>query len=313
MAQTFFPSLIRHSLQHSTGKQIYSSLFPLETARLCPEQSYQLKSTVIRLPYLGVFAIWGVLIGFIGCILLISKVQRISKHDDSSIKQRHNLLHLCLAFFMFGGMNLCGIYIHCLWDAPETSYSISTPIGWALDCYFTGCSGCSLAFLGLCNIMVSLGLSSLFYLYLVVQSMGMVFLLHFLLLGGDTSFLELWYLVPVAFAGLILSLNVAVGSMQICRSQSGTMGALLRISREYYIGVFLLLFGTFLALGGIVFDATLCDIVGSSPLFLDLLTTSTLLFLGCDVVFVGLLMIVLNNPSTGRPMRQGDDDKCKKN
>jgi len=92
-------------------------------------------------------------------------------------------------------------------------------------------------------------------------------------------------------------LDVAFETMQMQRNQSNSTQQLVlalwnRLAKDGGLRMFM--FGCTVAFGGIVWDSTICHIIGTSTKLYDLLTSSTCLFLGCDISFVGVLDLWCN-------------------
>jgi hypothetical protein len=126
-----------------------------------------------------------------------------------------------------------------------------------------------------------------------MQSIGLGCLLWFLLANDDDSTilapthpLELWYLVAPAVAGVPVGI-LLFQDVYTHRSFSGmTIGHLL-----------VLLGGISAAVVGIRMDR-LCCTIGLGHMVWDLFTSSTLVFVGCDLAFLGIeLCLVTRNQS----------------
>jgi hypothetical protein len=234
----------------------------------------------------------GVVVGFAGAIPIISDAAK--NHGNAAIRS-DSIFYIVVAFLTFGGMNLCALFIHCLWEAPDPSYPVSTPLLWALDCFFTGVSASSLAFASLARLLpTNISTTFLFYAYMLLQILGTIFLTHFLVVDEATIFLECWYLIPILPAGYIILCDVAI---ETCEKDTKTCTSLqlplkllralsIRFQQDWGLAIYLI--GGMFALGGVIFDACACYAIGVSNTLLDLPTAGTCVFLGCDIVFAGL-------------------------
>ncbi|KAL7521148.1 hypothetical protein ACHAWX_005846 [Stephanocyclus meneghinianus] len=303
MILTFFPSFTQRAQRNPIGSFLWRTLFPVESANRCPEAFYETESTIIRLPYLGVSAILGVVIGFSGAISLIS--DSADNNGNTAILNDSNF-YTVVAFLTFGGMNLCALFIHCLWEAPDPSYPVSYPLLWALDCFFTGVSASSLAFASLARLLpTNVSTRFLFYAYMLLHTLGIIFLTHFLVAGEATIFLEVWYLIPILPAGYIILCDVTIETcemnLKMCtplQLPSKLLRALsIRFQQDWGLAIFLI--GIMFALGGIIFDASACYAIGVSNTLLDLPTAGTCVFLGCDIVFAGLHILWCDRTEKG--------------
>lgn len=294
MVHTFFPFFTEFTQRSTFGHSIFERLFPIDAVDRCPESVYITNSMVIRLPYLGFSAILGIIIGVVGSIIFGLKLQR----NFSSMSRIY--FYLCMAYAAFGAMNVCGVFIHCIWDAPSPTYPIMTPALWSLDCFFTGVSAFSLAYASLENILPSHLSVANFYSYCMMQVLGMMFLVQFMVDDSATIFLETWYLIPVLLAGHIIVLDLAVEMFQRHGKQDNITNTLsnqqhslwIEVTKNYGPKLFLL--GVAHATGGVFLDASLCSIVGTSYITLDWFSASTCLFFGCDLAFVGLMLVWCN-------------------
>ncbi|KAL7504579.1 hypothetical protein ACHAXN_002191 [Cyclotella atomus] len=297
MVQSFFPSFIQYAQNIRLGNWIWETLFPTGLAEQCPEPVYEMISQSIRLPYLGVSAILGVAIGAVGSMIFGYKVIVQRSRSIISNQCRCNV-YLCVAYLTFGAMNMCGLVIHCIWDAPSPSYPVSTPILWALDCYFTGVSASSLAFASLESILSNSIISSAtLYTYVVLQVLAVYILVQFMMTTETTILLEMWYLAPVLPAGFVILFDVVLETMKKQSNQSNAMQPLVlalwnRLGNDDGLRMFM--FGCTFALGGIVWDSIMCQNIGTSTILYDLFTASTCLFLGCDFAFIGVLVFWCN-------------------
>jgi hypothetical protein len=263
-------------------------LFPVEVSELCPEAVLKVQSHVIRLPYLGGSAIFGIVVGVSGAIFFGCR------HFTAQCYE----VYLIVSYATFGAMNLCGLFIHCIWEAPDPSYPITTPVLWALDCFFTGVSATSLGFASVDRLLSSNSSKRwLYYTFMLLQAVGSIFLLDFLVLGETTILLELWYLLPPIPVGWIILFDASVESLNMKKGQSNVIQQIsklpqtiwIRSKQEWCFAIYLL--GFMVSCGGVIFDVPACYLIGVKSHLLDLPTATTCLFLGCDLAFAGLLVV----------------------
>ena len=131
MIEAFFPAAVRRLEDNLIGALVWPWLYPDQVAQLCPEVSISIpvgddNNSMLRQPVLAVTAVVGMLIGLVGSIPLY---------------QQQTKPYWALAFLAFGLMNMVGLQLHCLLEAPINSdYPQAYPALWMWDCYMTGIS-----------------------------------------------------------------------------------------------------------------------------------------------------------------------------
>ena len=182
MIQWFFPSLLSNVLMNEynvVGKYLLDRLVPLESMENCPEITTEIVAAsvtsgvvTIRQPNLVVASSLGILIGLIGCRLLLFRYYAFYGHRSrqqqhkrqvlfpnpnqpvagSKRSRLHTLKWWSMGFLFFGLMNISALLLHCLLPSPSISaseseaslyyHNVSTrsQLCWMLDCIFTGCS-----------------------------------------------------------------------------------------------------------------------------------------------------------------------------
>jgi hypothetical protein len=236
----YFPEITR------TFPRILQFLFPDDNAEICPE----VVPKTIRHPSLAVFALGGIWIGSYGAY------------------QYKTLEWWRAAFGCFGLMNFFALLLHCLVTiTPGKTEVEEHPLLWSLDCIFTGMSSC--AIVGAC--LDTLVDSAHFWrgvTFTICFSSALVAAAVFYT-STITIGLELFYLIPLAFAG------------QVC-----FVAMLKNYQPECFATVVL---GGLLPVAGIIFDGYSCQFMLKN-IFYDLFGTPALIFAGCDIAFAGLKM-----------------------
>jgi hypothetical protein len=273
--ERFFPSI------YGTVKTIiprtYSAILPDDIAVLCPEPTIAFSYPtvisndkapsilIIRNPLLFANAILGFVIGMFGGI-------RFAKNKEQ----------LCWShsFFNFAMMNVTAMLLHCLLPPPESIYADQHPVLWFLDCYFTGVSS-TLIVGGTLGCLHTTPKWTPRTWICLANGLGLIAAGFFLQLTRINSSirtlsLELWYLIPTVFAGCLLLPSLYFGK----RTKRGLTIAL-------YVGCSLCLIGA-------LFDAKRCRLAHGM-----LLMASSLVFTGCNVVFV-LLGLSLDAQGDGK-------------
>jgi len=264
MITTFFPATTQVMLD---GLPFFEQTFPESVADQCPEV---VVFNSIRQPALLMAAILGVAVGFLG-------FQRKSSH-------------WALGFAAFGIMNLSAIPLHCLLPAVQDTYPSEYPFLWALDTYMTGFSAmalCLAAWKELPNYFVPHVWRKVSWMqHLVGVSCTVWFFLDPLPEYLAASYpLELWYLATPALAGLpvVLLLFESMIRESIEMSRLST--------RSWDVPHTLFLLGVIcIGIVGIAMDRIWCEVFQSYNWSVDLFTASTMVFLGCDFLFVSLLL-----------------------
>ena len=285
MVDAFFPASVKviNGGSFTRLSFLYNDVvFPEAIAEECPEYIITLEQQIrIRQPCLLLAAFWGTWIGLVG-------FQRLYRRRDNP--------YWALALLTFGLMNISAIWVHCLWAAPQTDYPTNYPVFWTIDTYMTGVSGCclllgSLEELGVQWNPVLMRSVSVSFLSKVLQLLGVLCILFFILDPSPgtvmASFpLELWYLLPP----LLAAWPVAVWMFQDALFETFGKG---RLSVQ---------FASFLSSGqwafisaimvagvlGLAMDHFWCPLLGNT-LARDLMSANTLVFLGCDLAFWGIL------------------------
>ncbi|GAX13231.1 hypothetical protein FisN_17Hu164 [Fistulifera solaris] len=236
----YFPEITR------TFPRVLQLLFPDDIAQLCPE----FVPGSVRHPSLAVFALGGIWIGAQGAY------------------QYKTLRWWRAAFGCFGLMNFFALFLHCLVTiTPGRTEVEEQPLLWSLDCLFTGLSSCAIVGACLDRLIDSARFWKAVTFAICLTSAllaTVIFCRHTSTIG-----LELFYLVPLAFAG------------QVC------FAAMLKELRPACLATVVL--GGLLPVAGVVFDRYSCQIMRES-VFYDLLGAPALMFAGCDVAFMGLKM-----------------------
>jgi uncharacterized membrane protein len=306
MIQTFFPANYQYVTTNesspffSVGNYLLNEIiFPDDVATMCPEVVINIYSYRIRQPILAMNALFGLIIGFKCGYDLWTLSSR--KKMQQQLQSSSSLLLWSIAYITFGIMNLSAIPLHCLLDAPTSTYPDQNPILWSIDTYMTGTSSICLLMASVEEIFhtqrekdrqnnkqSSLQLKQLQKLGQLLQAVGIVCLVSFWISTITTTSsslfqrlpifaLEDWYLLPPLLAGSpILYYLLLLKPKQTCRSMLGH-------------SVFLL--GTVTAALSIVLDKYCCYRFGSTVF--DTLTASTGVFFACDACFLGLYLVLV--------------------
>lgn len=148
MVCTFFPAHYEH-IWKPYLPWLFDLLYPDDVSRLCPEQALVIHSLRIRSPFLALYALAGVVIGFGYACRVFSttkplKQQRANNSLFSFMKEAD--FYWLVAFLSFGTMNLSGLFLHCLVPYPLATgkYTIEQPFLWICDSYSTGLFGLAL-------------------------------------------------------------------------------------------------------------------------------------------------------------------------
>jgi hypothetical protein len=241
-------------------------------------------------------------------------------HCDSNFSTPREMLkyniHECwkISQLTFGLMNVVALTHHCLLFTPPTTLSDDTnyymynirkmvdTFLWSADCILTGVSSTYLTIMALLIIMIQLDFpknSSRDLLSLrvgviatLITIIAFVTLLYQLLLqynGGiiwtaASTFIELIYLIPLA-----------TGASSLFPLIIGSAFMLDRTNEKSVIGARIAILGGIIILIGVPLDSTLCYFISAhapsintSSLLLNALHLPTLVFLGCDISFIGL-------------------------
>ena len=293
-------------------------------------------STTLRLPFLFIGAIVGIGIG-IRCGYL-QWIHRRRRHNNQN--NNNNNVYLSFAFWTFGFMNWSAVFVHCLWESPSISnYPQKYPLFWMIDTYMTGVSSICLLFASFQHYLVTqpqppppiqhhLAHDKVYVCWMICQLIGTLCIGWFLygekvhkqrsLLSSmaisPSHPLELWYLFPPVLAGLpithVMFWDTIVAAIEKNRNKSFSFLQIFQsLFQSFNVGQCLFVFGAMIALLGILLDRFWC-IVLHDYLWLvqDLFTASTLIFWGCDFMFLG---IHLSFPTTTTPVHSAVNQKEK--
>lgn len=214
----------------------------------------------------------------------------------------------------FGLMNVIALAHHCLLS-PPTSYDDLIYYGhnirkmvdaflWSADCILTGASSTYLTIMALLIFMIqydfpknsSRDLSCLRVgvIATLITTATFVTLLYQLLFQQDddgirlwaaaSTFIELIYLIPLATGASFLFPLVMISAFRLYRT-----------TEKSVIGARIAILGGMIVLIGVPLDSLLCYFISvhapsiiTSSLFYDAFHPPTLVFLGCDISFIGL-------------------------
>jgi hypothetical protein len=149
MIQTFFSANYQYvttneSPLFSIGNYLLNEIiFPDDVATMCPEVVINIYSYKIRQPILAMNALFGLIIGFkcgYDLWILSSRKKMQQQLQSTSSSSSSSFVLWSLAYITFGIMNLSAIPLHCLLDAPTSTYPDQNPILWSIDTYMTGTS-----------------------------------------------------------------------------------------------------------------------------------------------------------------------------
>jgi hypothetical protein len=314
MLETFFPAVTDSLGKSWLGHYVHHVLlFPDAVAEACPEYSVGIDITttstiVIRSPVLLLATLWGMWIGGNG----FRNLRGLWAH----------------AFLAFGMMNLSAMFLHCLWPSVSTNetYATTYPLLWVMDTYMTGFSSGCLLWASLLHHQpqqqnaLQDPQQQEAILSKCVHCVGVACILWFLAdpvpkWVAKSHPLELWYLLPPLLAGLpVLSVVFRKPLVWVWRmhppppqgvpqnnnlkkggasssSPSTTADAPWCWTRGQVI------FGlgaTCAGVLGIGLDRWWCHLFGGNSsnyryiILGDLMTATTLTFLGCDLCFWGM-------------------------
>lgn len=283
MADTFFPAILQIINKSSILSFLYHDvIFPEAIAQDCPEYVWRVNSEIqIRQPFLMMAALWGLAIGFWGYMRLSG--------GTSSAK------YWAWAFWTFGLMNASAIFVHCLWPAPTIDYPTDYPCLWVIDTYMTGVSGSHLLIASLQDLQdhwnIQKWIRSLGALSNMMQTIGVLCILYFVInpfpsMIQASHLLEVWYLQPPALAAIPVATWMFDNSILIRgttrRAASGIPA--LSISQVIFASAL-----PVIAILGIGMDRIWCPLVGYSAIR-DFLSANTLIFIGCDLAFLGIAL-----------------------
>jgi len=258
--------------------------------------------TVVRQPALATSALLGVLVGIKGGydLLWVAASKRRQQNSPKGQQQQGNDQQgmpatrlWALAFFAFGAMNLSALPLHCFLPAPETTYPQESPMWWSIDTYMTGASSMCLAMAALQECVDASSTSTVSTTWKIkfafrklgqiFHSIGALCLVWFWLdptpLGSPLFGLEDWYLFPPLLAGLPVSWFLFQQRKFISKSS----------------GHFVFCLGSLTAAASIVLDRFFCYLLEAR--FLDAFTASNGVFLGCDLCFLGLYLVLVASTS----------------
>lgn len=219
----------------------------------------------------------------------------------------------------FGGMNIVALLHHCIIPPPATyedgfsDMRYIDTILWAADCIFTGLSStqligiawlvfsCCTKKLGVNEEMAVLKNYSSIMRGILASVLATAYIIPILIQLFYNEKIDIWrsactsiefiYFLPLGMGTALLFPFVfasAINAFEVCKNSlksiSGSQVAVL---------------GGIIPVVGVALDATLCYTVTeyvpsikTSPFFYDVYHTPTLVFIGCDIAFLGLDMWV---------------------
>lgn len=152
MLCSFFPGHCSHIFEPFLPR-LLALLYPEDVVTACPEQSIDIiiGDSTIRRPFLSVFAILGITIGFGGAyrlqrywnISVSCTIETLTSSVENAKKESACRFYWTMAFVSFGLMNLSGLFLHCLLPPTENS-ALEHPFFWMGDTYTTGIFGVAL-------------------------------------------------------------------------------------------------------------------------------------------------------------------------
>ena len=315
-AQSFFPSFTSFvsspNLAPSFLVIAWDAIFPDDVGAICglPQDASILH---LSRPCLGVAAMIGAYIG------LKSRSFKDGRGNQNDYVSDRGMLGFCIyeawtkSRTAFGLMNLVALAHHCIVPPRKSYHSFNSHrklvdnLLWAADCIFTGVSSIHLTIMALLiyrlyavkkNSSDVTSLTRSTFRMKMIVSMSLVSfasslsILHQLcrneridLWAATGTFTEMIYLIPLASASLFLFPLVIHSASKMCPVKNSFTGARIAILG----GIFVLM--------SLPLDSSLCYFVSSnapsiktSPLFYDIFHLPTLVFLGCDLSFLGLDM-----------------------
>jgi hypothetical protein len=291
----FFPGFLQYIIRPiPVVRGVYEDvLFPDSVAELCPEVVLQFQFRyenddvvvmMVRQPALAISATLGCIIGVYGGSIVLLRAKNQNKQS----------FLLSLSLLSFGLMNFAGLFLHCLFSNPgssTTTYPEAAPWTWMMDCYMTGVSATAFILASLQDVQTMLSTRNLLIWCMCVNLIGVACVMSFFHL--DATFpLELWYLLPV-----LLTVPVAPGAF--FGPSLGSCKSLKSLSRRQVTALACLALGGLSIIAGLHLDATFCRWFGDS--YYDALTVTNMIFLGCDLAFLGIVLWV-----------QGKDDSTRR-
>mmetsp|Transcript_33754 Transcript_33754/g.64283 ORF Transcript_33754/g.64283 Transcript_33754/m.64283 type:complete len:337 (-) Transcript_33754:376-1386(-) len=306
-AESFFPHVTHFLSSHEKAPSflvtIWESLFPQQISTLCGLHHVSNESShrymyIPRRPCLSAACIIGAYIGMTR--------GSASRKRGGIIDHRNNALargifdNWSRAAWKFGWMNVVALLHHCIIPSlPSLSKGYIDNLTWALDCIFTGASSINIIIAALLigitmfedrpefdaiyantplddNIVCVLR-EGIYFAFLPI-TIAMMFLLLAWKNGirvAISESIELFYLVPLSIAAAFL--------FPLISKNRNVAGARIAV------------FGGAIVVASLPLDARLCTVVSeyapsikSSPLFYDSYHLPTLVFVGCDIAFLGL-------------------------
>lgn len=314
-AESFFPSftsfLSSPDYAPSFLVHVWNFIFPDDVSTLCslPSRNTSHVSYIPHRPCLAVAAMIGIVIG------LKPREDRKKIYHDGSTRMvlTHSILESwSKSLTTFGSMNVAGLMHHCILPPPSCYQNMNSAreyvdnILWGADCIFTGLS--SIQIIIMAGLIYStyakkqnskevaslkhsikrwrmLVLVSLLAMAATISMLCQLFFIGSIDLRAASTFIEMTYLLPLQVAAMaLLPLFVA--------SAFKSFG--IRSKQRIYGSQVAILGGTLVVLG-VLLDAPLCHCVSTyapsikaSPLLYDIYHLPTLVFLGCDISFLGL-------------------------
>ena len=311
-AQSFFPSfttfLSSPDVAPSFLVEAWSNVFPDDVTSLCSEPSH---TFILQRPCLAMAATIGAFVGlnlgYRSRLHCKNVTQSRSITETMSIHESWSK-----SATAFGYMNLAAFAHHCITPlSPPYENEISTSIKymgnilWGADCIFTGISSINLSIMAWLvfrrkyidsstttthkDMIKWLKVAVHVILISIAATLAILWQLlytgHVEFWAAASTFVELFYLVPVEAAALCLFPPLIVSALNV----SG------ECNKDSIVGAWIAIFGGVVLVLGVVFDAQLCYFVSdnlpsikASPILYDMFNLVTLVFLGCDIAFLGL-------------------------
>lgn len=315
-AQSFFPSLTSFvsspDLAPSFLVDAWNAIFPDNVTTIC-----RLPPTHTFIPQRPCLAIAAMIGAFIG--LHLGSDRRMLHREDGA----HGILAVSIhdtwskSLITFGSMNVVALIHHCIIPPPTSYQNYHSArkhvdnILWGADCIFTGLSSINLTIMAwllynsyteknnskevksMKRSIMRLRISVHISLFAIAATLPMLLQLfrngHIDFWAAASTSIEMVYLLPVGVAASFLfplAIASAFNVLGMCNKRSIT-------------GARVAILGGTLVLASLPLDAPLCNFVSKqassikiSPLLNDVYHLPTLLFMGCDVAFLGLNMWV---------------------
>lgn len=242
-------------------------------------------------------------------------------HCDSNFSTPREMLifniHECwrISQITFGLMNVIAWAHHCLLPHP-TSYDNANYYGhnnrkmvdtflWILDCILTGVSSTYLTNMALLIFMIQYDFSKnssrdllclrVGVIATLITTVTFVTLLYQLLFQQDDDGIRLFAAAASTFIELIYLIPLATGASSLFPLVMGSAFQLDSANKKSVTGARIAILGVMIVLIGVPLDSSLCYFISAyapsittSSLFYDAFYLPTLVFLGCDISFIGL-------------------------